>query len=129
MSIHFKSQRPDLQTPKSTKAKTPIAAALGSTSGDAPTSDHKPTEKVSTINMKDKTESHIWAELKQLTNATDISPAPEELQAVQEIKDHKIKSAEASARGKEIAAAQKREKLLLAQARGEIKDRMDADAV
>lgn len=117
MSIHFTSENPTHMTSDSATASP---APVESTTPTTTPSDHDPVERVETINMKHKTESQILDELIKLTGAYAIEPTEAEREELRSLEEQRVLSERDSKAAAERRAAEKREKELLEQARGDI---------
>ncbi|KAI9751924.1 MAG: hypothetical protein M4579_005835 [Chaenotheca gracillima] len=120
MSIFFSSPS---RSDSPTAAPTPTSSTSSPALSDAPTtptSDSPPVERVESIDMKDKTDSAILASLMELTKAFPVNATPEELDELARLQERAIRTQADSARTAKWNAEKRKEKAVLAQARGEV---------
>lgn len=113
LSIHYGSA--------DTRPTSDLSTAQDS---DAPDSDS--TETIKTIEMKNRTNSEILAELQRVTEAYPVEPTPEDLEEMRQLEEQRIRSQADSKLAKQVKAKQLREKRMLEQARGEIAAQADS---
>ncbi|KAK0344323.1 hypothetical protein LTR91_011934 [Friedmanniomyces endolithicus] len=116
LSVHFTSPSPT-QSSEDT--------ASSSTTADSTTAAAQPTERVSTIDMKHRTNAEILEELVRMTKAQAVEATEAEREELRSLEEQRVKGAKDSAKSLEVRARVAREKQLLEQARGELA----ADAV
>ncbi|KAK0257099.1 hypothetical protein LTR29_000530 [Friedmanniomyces endolithicus] len=117
LSVHFASATP-AQSSEDTTASNPATA-------DSTTATTQPTERVSTIDMKHRTNAEILEELVRMTRAQAVEATEAEREELRALEEQRVKGAKDSAKSLEVRARVAREKQLLEQARGELA----ADAV
>lgn len=113
MSVHFTS--PDAKQTSSSATSSP--APTDSTSAGTQPSDHDPTERVETIDMKNRTNSEILKELMRVTNAYPIEPTPQELVELKSLEEQAVRSEQARTAMAEHKARVKREREILEKGR------------
>ncbi|KAI6790651.1 hypothetical protein KC363_g7528 [Hortaea werneckii] len=116
MSIHFASA----DAPKSSNSATAAPAPVDSTTSSTTPSDHAPTDRVQTIDMKHRTNLEILQDVIRLTKAFPVEPTPEEQEEMQLLEEQRVRSLRDSKLSQEVRARQKREQELLQQARGDV---------
>ena len=70
-----------------------------------------------TIDMRMKTDTDILQEFMESTNATEVTPSPEEALELEEVKEQAVKSEEDRRRNKAELLAEREEKRLMERAR------------
>ncbi len=81
-------------------------------------SDHSPSKKVETIDMKHKSESEILSRLLEMTKAMPYEATPDELAELRDVEDYNRKSAMDKAAQSRLNQIKRQEQALLDQARG-----------
>ena len=103
--IHFASP---------TISSSPIAPAASTKT----LSDHSPSKKVETIDMKHKSESEILSRLLEMTKAMPYEATPDELAELRDVEDYNRKTAMDRAAQSRLNQIKRQEQALLDQARG-----------
>ena len=116
MSIHFASQ----SAKQTLSSATSSPAATDSTTASTTPSDQEPTDRIETINMKNRTNSEILQELMRITKAYPVEPTVEEQDEMRSLEEQSVRSQRDSKMSQEVRARVKREKELLEQARGDL---------
>ena len=89
------------------------------TSGDSTTSSHTPFDKTETIDMKGKHEREILGSLLKLTQAKKVEATEEEAAELARLEEQQRRSGVDRERTARVIELEKREKMLLEQARGD----------
>jgi large subunit ribosomal protein MRP49 len=116
LSIHFTS--PTAKQTSSSATSSP--ASTDSTTTHTHPSDHDPTERVETIDVKYRTNSEILQELIRVTNAHPIAPTAEEKEEMQVLEEQAVRSERDRTMLAEHRARVKREKELFEQGRNDL---------
>ncbi|KAK0781443.1 hypothetical protein LTR91_007517 [Friedmanniomyces endolithicus] len=116
LSVHFTSPTP---------TQSPDETTSGPAFADSTPAAAQPTERVSTIDMKHRTNAEILDELVRMTKAQAVEATEAEREELRSLEEQRVKGAKDSAKSLEVRARVAREKQLLEQARGELA----ADAV
>ncbi|KAK3172932.1 hypothetical protein OEA41_006258 [Lepraria neglecta] len=111
LTIHF-------APPSKSTSPTASPAPASSTDPSTPPSDHNPSRRVETIDMKHKQDSEILSRLLELTKATPYEASPDELVELREVDDNKMRSDRDKKAQMRLNQIRKQEEVLLAQARG-----------
>ncbi|KAK1067717.1 hypothetical protein LTR74_006191 [Friedmanniomyces endolithicus] len=111
LSVHFVS-------PSSTSSSDDTASS--SATADSTPAAAQPTERVSTIDMKHRTNAEILEELVRMTKAQAVEATEAEREELRSLEEQRVKGAKDSAKSLEVRARVAREKQLLEQARGEL---------
>ena len=106
--------------PPVSDSATASPAPTSSTTSSTVASDHTPFDRTETIDMKHKSESEILAKLMKITNAVQVEATPEEEAELEILEDQHKRSDQDRERVIQHNNKIKREKALLAQARGNI---------
>lgn len=112
MSIHF--------APADNASPASSPAATSSTSITTTPSEHTPTDRVETIDMKHKSNVEIFDELMRITKGTILQPTGEEREEMRVLEEQRQRSLRDSKISAEVRARKKREEEILNQARGEV---------
>ena len=99
--------------PPSISSSSTVATASPTTS-----SDHNPSKKVETIDMKHKSESEILSRLLEMTKAMPYEASPDELAELRDVEDYNRKTTRDRAAQSRLNQIKKQEQALLDQARG-----------
>ena len=118
MSIHFAPEGAQQTSPDS--ATSSAAPITSTTTSGTPTSDHDPTERIETIEMKHKTNAEILDEFVRVTKAYPVEPTVEDREELRVLEEQRVKGLRDSKLSQEVKARVKREKELLEQARGDL---------
>ena len=105
LSVHF--------TPSSISSFPTAPAAPPKT-----LSDHSPSKKVETIDMKHKSESEILSRLLEMTKAMPYEATPDELAELRDVEDYNRKTTKDRAAQSRLNQIKRQEQALLDQARG-----------
>lgn len=90
-------------------------------SADAAAAEQKQeAQKTQVIDMKNRTEGEIWAELLKATKATEVPATPEDVEEARELAEEAERSRKVAALSLEVRKQKKREEEMLRQARGEV---------
>lgn len=117
LSIHYAPEN----SPQTSNSATSSAAPLdSSTTANRTASDNAPTERVETIDLRNKTNAQIMEELTRLTKAYPVEPSPEDLRLQSTLEESYKKSKADSELSQQVKAQKKREEELLAAARGSL---------
>lgn len=116
MSVHF-APSDAIQTSNSA---TSSPASIESTTIGSQPSDHTPTERIQTIEMKFRSNSQILDELMRITKAYPIEPTAEEKEEIKFFEEQAVRSEKDRTMMRDVRARIKREKELLDQARGDL---------
>ena len=118
MRIHFAPEGAQQTSPDS--ATSSAAPITSTTTSGTPTSDHDPTERIETIEMKHKTNAEILDEFVRVTKAYPVEPTVEDREELRVLEEQRVKGLRDSKLSQEVKARVKREKELLEQARGDL---------
>lgn len=116
LSIHFAPQDAAQTSNSATSSPAPVDSTTSSTTP----SDHAPTERVQSIDMKHRTNLEILQDVIRLTKAFPVEPTPEEQEEMRLLEEQRVRSLRDSKLSQEVRTRQKREKELLEQARGDV---------
>jgi large subunit ribosomal protein MRP49 len=117
MSVHF---APADSTHQTSDSATSSPAPTDSTTSGTQPSDHDPTDRVETINMKNRTNSEILQDLVKLTKAYPIQPTEEEKEQLRSLEQQRIRSERDRKQVLEYRARVAREKQILEQGRNDL---------
>lgn len=112
LTVFFAAPTPESASATASPAPTPSTHPSTSRSG------HDPTDRIETIEMKNKHESEILAQLLELTRATPYEVTPEEQDELREVEDDKRFSERSRQAQAKLNEVKRQEKALLDQARG-----------
>ena len=96
------------------------AAPTTSTSGDKEPSNYSPSSRTETIDMTNRTQENILADLVRITSARQVEATQEELETLRSLEEQRLRSQKDSKLRLEVREKKKREEALLAQARGDV---------
>lgn len=116
MSIHFAPSAARQTSDSATSSPAPTDSTTSST----PPSDHDPTERVETIEMKGRTSAEILEDFTQMTRAFPVEATPEEREELRLLEEQRVKSLRDSQLSKEVKERKAREDALLKQAVGDV---------
>jgi large subunit ribosomal protein MRP49 len=117
MSIHF---APADFTHHTSDSATSSPAPTDSTTSHTQPSDHDPTDRVETINMKNRTNAEILQDLVKLTKSYPIEPTEEEKEQLRSLEQQRIRSERDRKQVLEYRARVAREKQILEQGRNDL---------
>lgn len=118
MSIHFAPESARQTSPSATSSPAPTDSTTSST----PASDHDPTVRVETIEMKGRTSAEILDDFTRVTKAFPIEPTPEEQEELRSLEEQRLRSVRDSKLSLEVKERKKREEDLLKQAVGSMQE-------
>ncbi|KAK3070051.1 hypothetical protein LTR53_011120 [Teratosphaeriaceae sp. CCFEE 6253] len=116
MSIHWTAA----SAPQSSSSPASGPNVVDSTTSTTHAADAPQTDRVSTIDMKHRTNAEILEELVKMTKAQAVEPTEAEQEELRELEAQRRRGAIESAKSLEVRAKVKREKDLLEQARGDM---------
>lgn len=86
LSIHF---APSADSPQTSDSVTSSPAPRSSTTTGTHPSSHDPTDRVETINMKERTNAEILQDFIRITRAHPVEPTQEDLEEMRELEEQK----------------------------------------
>ncbi|KAI9665624.1 MAG: hypothetical protein M1821_003557 [Bathelium mastoideum] len=104
----------------SSDSPTASPAPISSTTPSSTPSNHQPFERMHTIDMKHRTDSHILEELMKVTKAMEVRPTPEDEAMIQELEEQRTRSEQDRQLMASVMRERKAEEARLKQARGEV---------
>lgn len=116
MSIHYAPKDASQSSDSATSSPAPV----DSTATSEPASDHAPTERVETIEMKHRSSAEILEEFVRRTNAFAVEATEQDKEDIRALENQRVRSTKDSALSQEVRAKVKREQELLEQARGDM---------
>ncbi|MCJ1253432.1 hypothetical protein MMC24_001243 [Lignoscripta atroalba] len=99
---------------------TASPAPASSTSTSTPPSEHTPSDRTESIDMKHKHESDILLQLMKITRAMPVEATADEEEELQQLEEQRKRSEQDALRMAEVNEKRRREQALLQQARGNI---------
>lgn len=115
LSIHF---APSDAPQTSTSATSSPAPTDSTTTGTTPSA-HTPTDRVETIDCKERTNGEIMEAVVQLTKAYPVEATAEDREELRVLEEQRLRSLRDSKLSQDVRARKKRERELLEQARGD----------
>ena len=106
--------------PSHSASPTASPSPSSSTSTSTSPSEHTPSDRIESINIKHRHESEILSRLMELTKAVPIVATPEEEAQLRQLEDDNVKSQQDAQRSAEINERRRREAAVLDQARGDV---------
>lgn len=115
LSIHFAPR----DAPQTSQSATSSPAPTDSTTAGTTPSEHTPSDRVESIDCKERTNGEIMEAVVQLTKAYPVEATAEDREQLRVLEEQRLRSLRDSKQSQEMQARKKREREMLEQARGD----------